>query len=163
MKRLLLLLCSVLAAIGLPACDYFNLQELKPGVSTAMDVRDRFGPPGMEWKNDDGSVTWEYSRQPEGTKCYMITIGPDNVLRSVDQVLNETGFARIQRGMTGDEVRRVLGKPASRQYFELSKETVWNWRIEPPPPSSDATFFTVHFNSDGRVAKTSRNTEYRGG
>ena len=163
MKRLFLLLCSVLAAIGLPACDYFALKELEPGVSTAMDVRDRLGKPGMEWRNDDGSVTWEYSRQPEGTQCYMVTLGPDDVLRSIEQVLNESGFARIERGMTGNDVRRILGRPASQQYLELARETVWNWHIEPPPPSRDPTFFTVHFNVDGRVVRTSRNTEYRGG
>jgi outer membrane protein assembly factor BamE (lipoprotein component of BamABCDE complex) len=92
----------------------------------------------------------------------MITIGADGVLRAIDQVLNERGFARIERGMTGNDVRRILGKPASRQYFELSRETVWNWRIESQPPS-DPMFFTVHFNTDGRVVKTSRNIDYRGG
>lgn len=163
MQRLIALLCSLFAAIGLSACDYFALRELEPGVSTAMDVRDRLGKPGMEWKNDDGSVTWEYSRQPEGTQCYMVTIDSDGVLRSIEQVLNETGFARIERGMTGTDVRRILGRPATEQYLALAGETVWNWRIEPPPPASDPTFFTVHFNNDGRVVRTSRNTEYRGG
>lgn len=163
MKRLLLILCSLLAAIGLPACDYFALKDLEPGVSTAMDVRDRLGRPGMEWRNDDGSVTWEYSRQPQGTKCYMVTIGSDDVLRAIDEVLNESHFARIERGMTGNDVRRILGRPAKQQYFELSRETVWDWRIESPPPASDPTFFTVHFNADGRVVRTGRNTEYQGG
>lgn len=162
MKRLLLYLCGLLAMLGLPACDYFAEKELEPGVSTAHDVRDRFGPPGMEWRHDDGSVTWEYSRQPQGTKCWMVTIGPDGVMRALDEVLNERGFARVERGMTGDDVRRVLGRPATRQYFELARETVWSWRIEPPPGTSDPTFFTVHFNTDGRVVKTGRSTEYRG-
>lgn len=163
MKRLLLILCGLFAAIGLAACDYFALKDLEPGVSTAMDVRDRLGRPGTEWQNDDGSVTWEYSRQPEGTKCYMVTIGPDGVLRSIEEVLNESHFARIERGMTGNDVRRILGRPASQQYFELSRETVWNWRIESAPPASEPTFFTVHFNEDARVVRTSRNIDYRGG
>ena len=163
MTRLLVFLCIFFAAALLPGCDYFALQELQPGVSTALDVRDRFGPPGMVWRNDDGSVTWEYSRQPEGTKCYMITIGPDDVLRKIDQVLDEEGFARVRRGMTGDEVRRVLGKPASSKYLQLSRETVWDWRIEAPASASERLFFTVHFNADGRVSRTGRNAEYRGG
>lgn len=163
MTRLRLLLCGLVALLALAACDYFATRELEPGVSTAEDVRARFGTPGMEWRNDDGSVTWEYSRQPEGTQCYMVTIGPDGVMRSIEQVLNESGFARIQRGMTGNEVRRILGKPATRQYFELARDTVWSWRIEPPSPSSERTYFTVHFNADGRVVKTGRSTEYRGG
>lgn len=162
MQRLFALLCSLFAAIGLPGCDYFNLQELKPGVTTALEVRDRMGPPEMEWPNDDGSVTWEYSRQPEGRQCYMITIGTDNILRSVDEVLNEAGFARVKRGMTGDEVRRVLGKPASRQFFNLSQEHVWSWRIAGDGTLSDPQFFTAHFSTEGRLMKTGRHVEYRG-
>lgn len=162
MKRLFALLCSLLAAVGLGGCDYFALQELKPGISTAMDVRERFGAPGMEWRNPDGSVTWEYSRQPQGTDCYMMTIGPDNILREIEQVLNERNFARIQAGMEGDEVRRLLGAPGSREYFALSRENVWNWRIASQPPEGGPLFFSVHFNTDGRVVRTSRNVEYRG-
>lgn len=162
MKRLLAWLCAVLSAIGITACDYFNLRELKPGESTAAEVRERFGPPQMEWRNDDGSVTWEFTRQPEGTECFMITIGPDEILRSVEQVLNEQNFARVVNGMSGDEVRRVLGKPARSQFFRLKRETVWEWKISNGPDgTSDPVFFTVSFNTDGRVTGTGRYTQYR--
>ena len=161
MKRLLSMLCALLAAIGLPACDHVNVRELQPGVSTSMEVRDRFGPPQHEWPNDDGSVTWEYSRQPEGAECYMITIGTDNILRTLDQVINEQSFARVERGMTGKEVSRLLGKPASSQYFDLKKETVWDWLIERGTTLQDPTYFTVSFNTEGRVVGTGRYTKPR--
>ena len=162
MKRLLAWLCAVLSAVGITACDYFNLRELKPGESTAADVRERFGPPQMEWRNEDGSVTWEFTRQPEGTECFMITLGPDEVLRSVEQVLNEQNFARVVNGMSGDEVRRVLGNPARSQFLRLKRETVWEWKISNGPDgTNDPVFFTVSFNTDGRVIGTGRNTQYR--
>ena len=101
MKRVIAWLCGLLSAIGITACDYINVKELQPGVSTATEVRERFGPPHMEWKNDDGSVTWEFSRQPQGVECFMITIGADNILRNIDQVLNEQTFARVEKGMNG--------------------------------------------------------------
>ena len=41
-----------------------STSELKPGVSTAAEVRSRLGNPAYEHRNDDGSVTWEYNRQP---------------------------------------------------------------------------------------------------
>lgn len=163
MKRLLALLCSLLAAVGLPACDYFNTRDLRPGVSTDLEVRDRFGPPQREWRNDDGSVTWEYSRQPEGAECYMITIGPDRVMRALDQVLNEANLARVQAGMSGAEVSRLLGRPASSQFFELRRETVWEWLIERGSQVAEPVYFTVSFNEDGRVAATGRYTRMRGG
>lgn len=162
MKRVIAWLCGLLSAIGITACDYINVKELQPGVSTATEVRERFGPPHMEWKNDDGSVTWEFSRQPQGIECFMITVGADNILRSIDQVLNEQTFARVENGMNGDQVRRLLGKPASSQFFQLKQETVWDWRISHGAPgTSDPVFFTVSFNTDGRVTGTGRYTQYK--
>lgn len=161
MRRLIAWLCALLSAIGITACDYINMRELKPGVSTAMEVRERFGPPHMEWRNDDGSTTWEYSRQPEGVDCYMITIGADDILREIDQVLNETNFARVEKGMTGDQVRRLLGKPASSQFFRLKNETVWEWKISQGEASAEPVYFTVAFNTDGRVTGTGRYTRHR--
>ena len=73
----------------LTGCDALIFQELKPGVSTSFEVRDRMGSPTMEWKEPDGSVVWEYPRTPNGVVNYMVTIGPDNVLREIRQVLTE--------------------------------------------------------------------------
>ena len=67
MRKLLSLLLGALAVLGLASCDAVNMKDLKPGVSTGYEVRDKLGKPGLEWRNDDGSVTWEYTRQPEGT------------------------------------------------------------------------------------------------
>jgi len=57
MKKLLSLLCALLSLFGLSACDQFVIEDLKPGVSTGFEVRDKLGPPGIEWRNDDGTVT----------------------------------------------------------------------------------------------------------
>ncbi len=159
-KKLCRGLLSAIVVVALPACDNINLNELKPGRSTAFEVRDRMGPPSMEWKDADGSLTWEYPRTPEGLVNYMIVIGPDNVLREIRQVLSEENFARIQPGMSRDEVRRLLGKPAHENYFSLKKEMVWDWKTK-SEPSMD-WFFNVHFNDEGRVLKTSSNAVPRG-
>ena len=70
------------------------LQDIKPGVTTAVEVRAKMGNPGFEFRNDDGSVTWEFTRQPSGVHCYMITFGTDQIVQKVDQVLNEANFAK---------------------------------------------------------------------
>ena len=63
--------------------------------------------------NEDGSLTWEYPRGPAGVDTYMITLGPDRVLRSVEQVLTEAHYARIEPGMDEAQVdfwrRKFLG------------------------------------------------------
>ena len=160
MRRLFSLLAAPLAVAGLAACDAVTLNELKPGVSTGYEVRDKLGKPGIEWRNDDGSVTWEYTRQPEGTECFMVTVGPDNVVKSIENVLTPQNFARVQPGWTKDQVRRLLGKPRSVQVFALKKEEVWDWR-QPPEFSADV-FFNIHFGENGQVTTTSRSVQPRG-
>jgi hypothetical protein len=136
---------GALAMLGLAACDAVTMKDLKPGVSTGYDVRDKLGKPGIEWRNDDGSVTWEYTRQPEGTECFMATIGPDNILRSLENVLTPANFARVQPGWTSDQVRRLLGKPRSVQKFALKKEV----GLAPAAEFSAEVFFNIHFGEDG--------------
>lgn len=154
-KRILAGLLSGLMAAFLPACDGIALQQLKPGVSSMQEVRGVMGAPTMEWTDADGSQTWEYPRTPAGVVNYMIDFGPDKRLREVRQVLTEENFARVKEGMTRDQIRRLLGKPANEHYFSLKKEHVWDWKIA--TVSGPETYFNVHFNDDGRVVRTSTN------
>jgi outer membrane protein assembly factor BamE (lipoprotein component of BamABCDE complex) len=154
-------LTAITAAV-LPACDVINLKELKPGVSTAAEVRSRMGDPAREYGNPDGSLTWEYNRQPEGIDCYMITIGPDQIMRSIEQVLTEANMARIVAGMDRDEVRRLLGAPGSKTLYRNSQEEVWDWRVAGAIQTEEAHFH-VHFDpASGQVKRTSRRVEVRG-
>jgi outer membrane protein assembly factor BamE (lipoprotein component of BamABCDE complex) len=150
----------IMSLFGLFGCDAVGLRELKPGVSTGFDVRDKMGTPTMEWKNDDGSLTWEFARTPEGKENYMITIGPDNILREIRQVLTEENFAKVEKGMTKDQIRRLLGKPAGMQRFDLKKQEVWDWKFK--NPHNVELYFNVHFDESGRVVETSRREEHRG-
>ncbi len=153
---------AAVAAAVLPACDGINLKELKPGVSTAAEVRSRLGNPAYEHRNDDGSVTWEYNRQPNGVECHMITIGPDQIVSKIEQALNEANLARVQEGMGKEAVRRLLGKPGTVTTFSNLGEEVWDWRVAGLTPAEEAHFH-VHFAlADGRVKKTSRRVEGKG-
>lgn len=153
---------TALAAALLPACDVVNLPEIKPGITTAAEVRSRMGNPGFEFSNPDGSVTWEYTRQPSGTTCYMITIGGDQIVQKLEQVLTEANFGRIRDGMSRDEIRRLLGAPASKVVFDNLGEEVWEWRVEGVPPTEE-TYFSVHFDlRSGGVGKTAKRVAMKG-
>ena len=153
---------AVLAsAIGFYGCDSAKLEALKPGFSTAQEVRARLGPPAAEWPNPDGGATWEYPRGPEGTHCWMLTLDQRGVLLKIDQSLTEENFARIAQGWNGEQVRRLLGKPANETSFPLKPEVVWEWRIDPATAGNRA-FFHVHFSPDGIVTGTSRREESLG-
>lgn len=161
MRRVLTLFAGVLALLALQACDQIAMHELKPGASSIIEVRDRLGPPGQEWRNEDGTTVLEYSRQPEGNECFMLTIGSDGILQRIDQVLVDANFARIRPGMSGDEVRRILGKPAARHTYELKKETLWEWRIGQDNPMAEPLYFNVTFDAGGQVIGSGRHTTGR--
>ena len=154
-------LAALASIIGFYGCDAAHLADLQPGISTAQEVRERLGVPAAEWPNGDGSVTWEYPRGPEGTRCWMLTLSDRGVLQKVEQALTEENFARIQKGWSAEQVRRLLGKPAGEVKFPQKPEVVWDWRIDPVTAGNRA-WFHVHFSLDGVVTGTSRREETPG-
>lgn len=151
-------LTAITAAI-LPACDIIVLPEIKPGITTGVEVRAKMGNPGFEFRNEDGTVTWEYTRQPAGVHCYMITLGADQVVQKLEQVLNDSNYAKAREGMTRDQIRRLLGKPANKMVFDNLREEVWEWKIEGVPPNQP-TFFNVYFDTgSGLVKKAGKRVE----
>jgi hypothetical protein len=161
------LLATVLAAttLLLGACDPQRIRELEEGVATEMDVRERFGVPENIWEAPGGGRILEYNRNPAGHQNYMITIGPDGRMSSLRQVLTPANFARVQPGMTMEEVRRMLGKPARQDRYAMKNEAAWSWRFL---QGNNSMLFTVWFDRDWRVARTETVTdpdapEHRGG
>jgi len=153
---------AILAAAVLPACDGFNLQEIKPGITTQAEVRARMGEPGFIHWNNDGTATWEYARQPNGIHCYMISFTPELIVSQVEQVLNDQTYARVAPGLSKDDVRRLLGAPGKKTVFDNLGEEIWEWRVEGIPPM-DETYFMVHFDlNNGAVKKTSKRIQPKG-
>lgn len=144
---------SAIVAAALPACDYVNLKEMKPGLTTQAEVRSRMGEPGFVHNNADGTVTWEYARQPNGTQCYMISFGHDLVISQIEQVLTESNYGKVRPGMRPAEIRRLFGAPARKQVFNNLGEEIWEWRIEGMPPMEE-TYFMVHFDTASGTVKT---------
>ncbi|MFC4789626.1 MULTISPECIES: outer membrane protein assembly factor BamE [Giesbergeria] len=141
--------CALLALSG---CDPQRISELEEGLSTEVDVRDRFGVPDHVWDEGGGSRTLEYNRQPAGMRNYMITIGPDGKMSALRQVLTPENFARITPGMGMDEVRKRLGKPAKVTPLALQNETHHDWRFLEPPHTP--MLFTVVTDKQLRVLRT---------
>jgi len=153
---------AALLTVFLPACDIVNLPAIEPGVTTQAEVRSRMGEPGFIHWNDDGTATWEYSRQPAGVHCYMISFDHQKVVTRLDQVLNEANYAALRPGMSKDDVRRLYGQPARKQVFDNLREEIWEWRIEGLMPHEE-TYFMVHFDTGhGAVKKSSKRVEQRG-
>jgi outer membrane protein assembly factor BamE (lipoprotein component of BamABCDE complex) len=140
---------SFLTLVG---CDQQKIDGLEEGLSTEIDVRKAFGEPETIWPEADGARTFEYPRQPMGSRNYMITIGADGVMTALRQVLTPHVFEQIQPGMSQEQVRRILGRPAKRMTYNLKQETDWDWNwIDPPNREME---FTVTFGANGTVKKS---------
>ena len=139
------------AMLALVGCDNRAISELEEGVSTEADVRARFGAPENVWESPAGRV-FEYNRQPQGQKNYMITIGADGRMAALRQVLTPENFAKVQPGMAMEDLRKLLGKPAKVQPWALKRETDWEWRWVQPPNSP--MVFSVTLNDDQRVVRS---------
>ncbi|QCP55039.1 outer membrane protein assembly factor BamE [Trinickia violacea] len=135
--------------------DEIAFGNLQLGVSTIDDVRRQAGKPEIVWQNEDGSQRLEYPRGPNGTNTYMLDFGPDGRLIAITQALTAENIAKVVPGMMQDDVRRLLGKPATVAKYALSRETVWSWHWQEGGVSGDA-MFNAHFSPDGAVIRTSR-------
>lgn len=146
------LLGAIALLLGLSGCDDLRIQELEEGISTEAQVRERFGEPDRIWPQADGARTLEYTRQPAGHRNYMITIDPRGVLSALEQVLAPHHFAKVQPGMTQEQVRRLLGAPAKQMRYALKQETEWDWNWQDGP--NQDMLFTVVFDDDGHVRRS---------
>ena len=118
------------ALLVLAGCDKVALERLQPGVSNEGDVIAALGQPERIWQEAGGARSLEYNRQPYGVVNYMLRLDAGGVLRAIDQVLSPPFFGRIKPGMERDEVRYILGKPASETPYRLSNTVVWVWKFQ---------------------------------
>ncbi len=136
----------------LSGCDPQRVERLEEGVSTEVQVRQQFGDPVTITTEADGTRTFDYPRQPEGWTNYVIQIGPDGKMSSLRQLLTPDNFARVQPGLTQQQVRTLLGRPAKMQHFALKQQDVWDWRFK--QGGQESKLFSVSFGADGRVVAT---------
>ncbi len=128
---------------------------LRSGVSTLADVETTMGTPVMRWNDENGNTQLVYPRGPMGYHTFMVHIGPDGKLRRIENVMDPMAFARIQKGMTKEQVLRVLGPPQPQWtvYFKARDELVWEWRFC-NDWNQPARFDVLFDGTDGTVRTT---------
>jgi SmpA/OmlA family protein len=151
MMTLRILIPAALVALGAGCASYAPV----PAGESAEQVQARMGRPSEVWKNADGTETWEYRQGPAGWYTYMVDLGPDRAVRSVRQVLSEEYLARVQPGMSRDDVHRLLGAPKEISHYPRSNQEVWSWRFK--EQNTWYRLFLVQFDETrGTVLRTYR-------
>ena len=150
---------ALAVAVSTLGCDQQRIAKLEEGVATEADVRREFGEPKAVFNEPDGGRTFEYPRQPEGQVNYFITLGADGKMSALRQVLKPAEFAKVTPGLDKTEVRKLLGRPAKTQRFDLKPdEEHWQWRWL---DGQQSRLFNVTFDRDGKVATSATADDMR--
>lgn len=105
------------------------------------------------WKNADGSTLWQYPQGAYATQTFVVTVGQDQRVKEVHQVLSEPYFSRVQPGMSREDVERLLGPPREIHNIPRPDGETWTWRY------FDITYmqFNVIFDrAQGNVRRVQR-------
>jgi type IV pilus biogenesis protein CpaD/CtpE len=123
------------------------------GAST-QEVEAKLGKPKNTVDAPGGETVWQYPTGPMGQRTYMVRFGSDRRVKSVSQALTLETFAQIRPGMSGDDIRLLLGPPGEVVTYRNLRENVWSYRYQ--PGAGENRIFNVHFDaSSGLVRSTS--------
>lgn len=152
-------LCALTLAVMLPLTGCATFEPSRPyAYTTEAEVIAARGEPTRRWHNDDTTTTLEYATQPDGDTCLMVQIDAGGIVLRQWDALDEENLARVRKGMSRDEVARLLGEHRAEQTFTQSGEVVWDWNVRSYGGQA-GTLFNVHF-IDGKVVRTSRTQLY---
>jgi len=110
-------------------CASYDGRSLEPGKSTVADVQATMGVP-EEKQSYPGETLWWYPRGPAGWHSYAVWIGPDGVLRRIEQRLTVENVRKLAAGSTTrKEVRELFGPPFVVSVLPRQKREVWEYKL----------------------------------
>ena len=138
-----------LAAALLAGCAAIDGRDLVPGTSSEAEVLALMGAPAQRLALAGGDAALYYSRLPEGRAVYVVTLGPDRVVKSVEQRLVRSNLARLAVGIsTVKEVRELFGPPGRAGRLPRQEREWWEYKFF---DYEDRRIFWVQFSDDGVV------------
>lgn len=140
---------AVLAMAAAAGCVSFDGRGLVPGSATVAQVEGAMGAPDARVARPDGGSVLYYSRNPTGRHSYAVTMGPDGVLRSIEQRLTRANMDRLVPGaMTKKDVLELFGPPypSTVATSAFSQREIWEYKwLE----VDDKRVLWVQFSPDG--------------
>lgn len=118
----------VLVAL-LPGCASYDGRGLVAGRSTAVEAEALMGAPAATRPTGDGGRVLYFTRAPLGRHTYAVSVGPDGVLRGVEQVLTWDNTYKLVAGTTTKpQVRDLLGPPGLVSRLPRQEREVWEYK-----------------------------------
>jgi hypothetical protein len=116
-------------AAALAGCAGYDGRTLVPGKSTAAEVEATMGK-AAEKVEVAGESLWWYPRGPMGWHSYAVRIGPDGVLRGIEQRLTVENIKKVAADTwTRKEVRELFGPPFVVSHLPRLKREVWEYQL----------------------------------
>jgi hypothetical protein len=123
------LLAALVAAL-LQGCASYDGRSLVPGQSVSADVEQLMGPPAEKIGGPAGETVWFYPRNPAGRHTYAVRIGPDGVVRAIEQRLTVENIGKLVAGQTtAKDVRALFGPPNRVTHLSRQQRDVWEYRM----------------------------------
>jgi len=96
----------------------------------------------------DGEQVWFYPRQPSGLHSFAVRMGPDNVLRGIEQRLTEQNMRQLVPGLTtAKETRNLFGPPWRSARNFMGDRDCWDYRMY--NAVQQEYILSVQFSDDG--------------
>ena len=89
------------------------------------------GRPAQRLVFPNGNTALYFSRVPEGRAVYVVDVGPDGVMKSIEQRLVRKNVSKVIAGVsTMKEVRELFGPPGSDGRMERQARTWWEYKYD---------------------------------
>jgi outer membrane protein assembly factor BamE (lipoprotein component of BamABCDE complex) len=147
----------VVLVLVLAGCAAYDGSGLTAGKSTAADVESLMGRADYKHAAAGGSSVWFYTR-PSGGHTYAVRLGPDGIVRGVENRLTEENIAKLESGVSRrEDVRALLGPPHFVSRFDRQQREVWEYkRLE----VSERRVLWVQFSDDGVAREVLNSIDY---
>lgn len=104
--------------------------SLVPGKSTAAEAERLMGRPAQRVALPNGDTALYFSRLPYGRAMFVVTVGPDGVMKSIEQRLERANIAKIVAGTwTKKEVSELFGPPGDTGRLPRQQREWWEYRF----------------------------------
>jgi hypothetical protein len=92
-------------------------------------VRALMGEPAERIEVAGGDTLWFYPRMPFGRQSFAVRLGPDGVVRAVDQRLTVENAHKLAPGTQAGAVRELLGPPWRVARLSRQEREVWEYTM----------------------------------